>query len=342
MTRSRLVIGILGVLVLPTVAFAVAVGSVSVDTTTVIAVVWNALTGADQSASDSTVAIILELRLPRALAAFLVGAGLSIVGVAMQSLVRNPLAEPYVLGISGGASAGASLFYMGLLPTFIAGWLNLPLAAFLGALLSISLVYMVARSGSGLSVSRLLLAGVAMASLMAAVSSFVTFASPDANRLRAVLFWLLGSLDGTVWSDLPIAAGATLSGALLLLALSRSLDALLLGEEPARGLGVHVEVLKKLLVVLAALVTGTLVAISGAIGFVGLIIPHIARSVAGVSHRYVIPASFLGGGLFLIVADVLSQIVLPGQSLPVGIVTAIAGVPFFLYLLRRTDYRFSG
>jgi len=291
--------------------------------------------------NDRLVQIVLQLRLPRAFAAFIVGAGLAIVGVAMQALVRNPLAEPYVLGISSGASAGASLFYLGFIPTFIATQIDITFAAFMGALLSISIVYLVARSGRTLSVSRLLLAGVAMASLMAAVSSFVTFASPDLNRMRAVLFWLMGSFNGITWDDLPTATFVTISGGLILLALSRSLDALLTGEEPARSLGVRVETVKRVLIVLSALVTGVLVSISGAIGFVGLIIPHSIRSVMGVNHRYVLPGSFLAGGIFLVLADILSQTILAGQQLPVGIVTAISGVPFFLYLLRRTDYQFK-
>lgn len=341
MNRRLIIIIVLAILVVPVLAFAAAVGSVPLDTGMVLSIMLETLTGAPHDAPGSVVAIVVELRLPRAVTAFVVGAGLSMVGVAMQSLVRNPLAEPYVLGISGGASAGASLFYMGFLPAAMTGWLSLPLAAFLGALLSISIVYMVARSGSGLSVSRLLLAGVAMASLMGAITAFVTFATPDPRRLQNVLYWLLGSLSGTTWTDVPIAAGATAAGAVVMMGMSRSLDALLLGEEPAQGLGVHVEILKKLLVVLSALVTGSLVAVSGAIGFVGLIVPHVTRSFVGVSHRYVIPVSLLGGGLFLVVADVLAQVILPYQQVPVGIVTAITGVPFFLYLLRRSGYRFS-
>ena len=259
----------------------------------------------------------------------------------MQALVRNPLAEPYVLGVSGGASAGASLFYLGLVPTLIATQLDLAFASFLGALLSISMVYLVARSSGSLSVSRLLLAGVAMASFMAAISSFVYFATPDLNRMRSVLFWLMGSFYHITWADLPAAIAVTLAGGGILLGLSRSLDAMLIGEEPAQSLGVPVESVKKILIVLSALVTGTLVSVSGAIGFVGLIIPHSVRSLMGVNHRYVLPGSFLAGGIFLVLADTLARSILPGQQLPVGIVTAIAGVPFFLFLLRRTDYQFK-
>lgn len=291
--------------------------------------------------------IVWRLRLPRALLALCVGGGLAVVGVAMQALVRNPLAEPYVLGISGGASAGASLFYLGFLPPLIGRALSLPLAAFLGGLFTITIVYLVARTAPGgpeggrLSVARLLLAGVAMSALMGAVTSFVTLASPEPGKLRAVLFWLLGSLAGARWALLPLPALAALGGLGACWAFSRPLDALLLGEEPAQSLGVSVEALKRGLIGGAALVTGLLVARAGAIGFVGLIVPHAVRLVAGAAHRRLVPLSFLAGAVFLLWADVLARTLLPGQELPVGILTATCGVPFFLWLLRREQYRFG-
>jgi iron complex transport system permease protein len=339
MNRSVRIILILAALTPFVLAYAVTIGTVDIGLMDVIRVLRDRITGVP-SADASMSLIVLELRLPRVFAAWLVGAGLACVGIAMQALVRNPLAEPYILGVSGGASAGASLFYMGVFPAFITGVASISMAAFVGALVTMAIVYGVARSSDGLSITRLLLAGVAMAALTASLSSFVTFAYPDANRLRAGLWWLLGSLSGITVGDLPLAATVTTGGVIVLFLLSRSLDALLLGEEPAQGLGVSVERVKQVLVVLAALVTGTLVAISGAIGFVGLIVPHAVRSFTGVSHRYVIPAGFLAGGLFLVLADILSMVLLPNQQLPVGIVTALAGVPFFLLLLRRGSYRF--
>jgi len=339
-SRNHIVLGILILAILPVLGLGMAFGSVSLPLGFTLKTLMGAITGSLSSETDRMVEIVLQIRLPRTLAAFIVGAGLSIIGVAMQALVRNPLAEPYVLGVSGGASAGASLFYMGLIPTFIAARIDMPLAAFLGALTAITLVYVVARSSGRLSVSRLLLAGVALAAFMAAISAFVTLASPDANKTRAVLFWLMGSFNGVTWAELPIAVFVTVVGGLILFGLARPLDALLSGEESALSLGVRVEGLKKLLIILSALVTGVLVSISGAIGFVGLIIPHSVRSVLGISHRWVIPGAFLAGGLFMVLADTLSQLVLPGQQLPVGIVTALCGVPFFLMILRRTDYQF--
>ncbi len=331
----------LSVLAPISIIFAVSLGPVHIGIGEVWQSIVQAIGFAPSSGNDTIYVIVVLSRLPRALAAFFVGGGLSIVGVAMQALVRNPLAEPYILGISGGASTGASLYFLGFLPVFLTGWMSLPIAAFLGALFAIVAVYMVARTRDGLSVSRLLLAGVAMASLMAALTSLVTFASSDPNQLRAVLFWLLGSLSHYSWSNVSFPATASTTGLLILFVLSRHLDTLLLGEEPALTLGVPVETIKRVLIFLAAIIVGVLVAFSGAIGFVGLIVPHTARFLVGVSHRYVLPVSFVGGGIFLTVADLIGRTVLPGQVLPVGIVTAIAGVPFFLVLLRRNQYRFS-
>jgi len=323
------------------VGVSVAFGSAAIGWTDVYRVLGRHLLGLGAPVDPVTDRIVWQLRLPRAVLACIVGGGLSIIGVAMQTLVRNPLAEPYILGISSGASAGASLFYLGFLPPLLSRTLTMPVAAFLGGLLSITLVYLVARDGPRVSVTRLLLAGVAMSALMASLTSFVTFSSPEPDKLRAVLFWLLGSLNGARWEQLPIPALTTGLGLGTLLALARPLDAMLVGEEPAQSLGMPVETIKRGLIVLAALVTGTLVAVSGAIGFVGLIVPHAVRLLAGVPHRRLVPLSFLTGALFLCWADLAARTLLPAQELPVGILTALCGVPFFLVLLRRRSYAFG-
>jgi iron complex transport system permease protein len=211
----------------------------------------------------------------------------------------------------------------------------MPVAAFLGGLATITVVYLVARTNGRVSVARLLLAGVAMSALTSSITSFVTFSSPEPDALRAVLFWLLGSFSGARWSLIPSAAAVTGLGVFSLTLLARPLDAMLMGEEPAYHLGVPVEALKRGLLVLAALVTGILVSTSGAIGFVGLIVPHAVRMVVGVTHRLLVPLSFVVGAVFMVWADLAARTVLPGQELPVGILTALCGVPFFLYLLRR-------
>lgn len=323
-------------------AFGITVGSEPIDLADVLAVLGSRLGFASADPTSPVVdTIIWRLRLPRVLLAAAVGGGLSIIGAAMQTLVRNPLAEPYILGISGGAAAGASLFYLGFLPPLISRSVSMPAAAFAGGLLSITIVYLVARSGSTISVARLLLAGVAMAALTGAITALVTFASPEPEKLRTVLFWLQGSLSGTRWDMVAGPAIVSIGGAVALLLVSRPLDAMLLGEEPAFSLGIPTEALKHGLLGLAALVTGTLVATSGAIGFVGLIVPHVVRFFTGVTHRRLIPCSFLLGAVFMIWADVLARSLLPAQELPVGAVTALCGVPFFLVLLRRKQYRFQ-
>lgn len=320
---------------------AVSIGSAATGWADVYRVLGHHLLGLGPAPDPTLDRIVWRLRLPRAVLACIVGGGLSIIGVAMQTLVRNPLAEPYILGISSGASAGASLFYLGFLPPLLSKALTMPIAAFLGGLASITIVYLVARDGTYVSVARLLLAGVAMSALMASITSFVTFSSPEPDKLRAVLFWLLGSLSGAQWALLPLPTLTTAFGLGVLLVLARPLDAMLVGEEPAQSLGMPVEALKRGLIVLAALVTGTLVAVSGSIGFVGLIVPHAVRLLMGVPHRRLVPLSFVTGAIFLCWADLAARTLLPGQELPVGILTALCGVPFFLVLLRRRSYRFG-
>lgn len=339
--RSTLLLTIVLLVLLPvSMGAAVAFGSEPLPWDAVWQAMSNGLGLSNAPVDETTALIVWRLRLPRVLLALAVGGGLSITGVAMQALVRNPLAEPYLLGMSSGSSAGASLLAVGFVPAALAGWLTLPLAAFLGGLVSITVVYLVARTPTGLSVARLLLAGVAMAALMAALTSFLTFAAPDPAKQRAVLFWLFGSLAGTRWTEVALPAAVSLGGMLVLLGLARPLDALLVGEEAAQSLGVPVETAKRILIVLAALVTGTLVATAGAIGFVGLIVPHAVRTLAGVTHRRLVPLSFLAGALFLVWADLAARALLRTE-LPVGIVTALCGVPFFLVLLRRSDYHFG-
>lgn len=338
--RLRPSILVLALAVPASLVAGLALGSADVSASDVVSVLADRLAGRPP-ADPVNDAIVWSLRLPRVVLAFVVGAGLSVVGVAMQALVRNPLADPYVLGLSSGSTAGAALYFLGIVPLGALPAMTLPAAAFAGGLLTLVLVYAAARDGSSVPVTRLLLAGVAMSALMASLTSFLAFVSPDPNKLRAVLFWLLGSLSGASWTVLP---GPTLVLAVVFLALmglARPLDALLLGEDPARSLGIPVERMKHVLIALSALLTGTLVAYSGAIGFVGLIVPHAVRSLTGVSHRRVLPTAFVSGGLFLVWSDLLARGVLPGQDLPVGIVTALAGVPFFLLLLRRNRRPFA-
>ena len=275
-----------------------------------------------------------QIRLPRILMALIAGGGLSILGVAMQTLVRNPLAEPYILGLSSGAAAGASLYYLGFLPGVLSATLSLSLSAFIGSMITILIVYAVARIDHHVSIYRLLLAGVAMSALMGAINTFVLYATPELEQMKSLMFWLLGSFSATQWATLTLPAVAVILCLATLLLLARPLDALLIGEEQAANLGIPVERLKILLVVLTALVTGCLVAAVGAIGFVGLIVPHSVRFITGPVHRKLLPIAFLAGGVFMIWADTLARNLLEHAELPIGVVTALCGVPFFLLLLR--------
>jgi len=340
---SRLLFG-LALLVLAgiTVLAGLSFGSESIAFDHVLSVLAQRFTGSNGPSLPAGVAeIVWDLRFPRVVLAALVGGGLAVIGVAMQALVRNPLAEPYILGVSAGASTGASLFYLGFLPPIISKALSMPLAAFVGALLAMTIVYLVARSGSNLHTGRLLLAGVAVSALLAAVTSFITYASPDPHRVRAVLFWMLGSFSAARWDALALPAIASLGGCAVLLVSTRALDALLLGDEPAMGLGISVESTKKLIILMTAFTTGSLVSVSGIIGFVGLIIPHAVRLVAGVSHRRLVPVSYIVGAAFLVWADLAARTLIPHEELPVGILTAICGVPFFLVLLRNAKRVFA-
>lgn len=266
---------------------------------------------------------------------------LSIVGVAIQALVRNSLADPYILGVSSGASVGATLvILMGAFSLF--GQYALSGAAFIGALVSVILVYFVSQVGGRISGVRLLLAGIAISMVLSAVTSFIVMTAPREEGIRSALYWMMGNLSGAKWEYLTIPFIVVFIGAGYLMLQSRALNALLLGEETAATLGINTQSFRKILIVITALVTGVMVAVSGAIGFVGLMIPHIVRLIVGSDHRRVLPTSALVGAIFLIWADVGARMVLAPEELPIGIITAMCGGPFFIWLLRRSSYSFGG
>jgi iron complex transport system permease protein len=279
--------------------------------------------------------IVVSLRLPRAVLALLVGGGLATAGATFQALLRNPLAEPYILGISGGAAAGAvSVLALGLGAG--AAW-SLPLASFAGALLAIALVFRVAAAADRtLDVRVLLLAGVVVGAFFIAFVAFVLSVAGAVEAQRA-MFWMMGSLAGTTsWRPVWVVAAYTLPAAGLLLALSKPLNVLAIGEETASYLGTEVERVKRTGFAVASLITAAGVAMAGVIGFVGLVVPHGVRLVVGSDHRAVLPLSFLAGGTFLTLADLLARTVWSPTEIPIGVVTAFVGVPLFLVLLRRS------
>ena len=276
--------------------------------------------------------VVWELRLPRVLTAAAVGAGLAVCGAVMQSLTRNPLADPYLLGLSSGASLGAVCVLV------LGAGVLLPVAAFAGAVIALAAALGLAGSSGTLTPGRTVLAGLAVAQLAAAGTSFVIFWSATGDSYREILAWLMGSLAGAHWPAVAIAgtAAAVLGTGLVLS--SRTLDAFVLGDTAASALGVHVGRSRWVLLVVVALLTGALVAVSGSIGFVGLIVPHAVRMVAGAGHRRLLPLCALVGATFLIWADTAARSLFEPRELPVGIVTAFLGAPVFALLLwqRRT------
>jgi iron complex transport system permease protein len=282
-------------------------------------------------------AVLLAIRLPRALAGILVGAALAVSGAALQGLFRNPLADPALIGVSNGAALAAvvTIVFGGslapLLPFLPAG-LMLPLAAFAGGLVATSVVYRIASRDGRTDVATMLLAGVAVNAIAGAGIGLMVFLSDD-QQLRDLNYWMLGSLGGITWDSLGLAAPFILVGALALPFFARPLNALLLGEIEAVHLGFHVERSKRIIVVLAAMATGTAVAITGVIGFIGLVVPHLVRLTAGPDHRLLLPASALFGASLLLIADLFARTLVLPAELPIGILTACVGGPFFIWLL---------
>ena len=290
-----------------------------------------ALTGGDDPILRQ---ILLEIRLPRALLGLLVGGGLALSGSVFQALLRNPLAEPYILGISGGSAAGAVL----VLSLGLASQRSvfLPAAAFGGALLAILLVFRVAASAHRrLDVRVLLLAGVVVGAFFTAVIAFI-LAISEANAVRSAVLWMMGSLAGASWGNVAVVAAYTLPATLVLLGLARALNLMSVGEETASYLGTDVERVKQVAYAVASLMTAAGVAVAGIIGFVGLIIPHALRLLVGSDQRIILPLSFLAGAAFLMLADVGARLILDPTEIPIGVITAFLGVPLFLVLLRRS------
>ncbi|MGV9868423.1 FecCD family ABC transporter permease [Rhodococcus koreensis] len=313
------------------IAVVITIGPAGLSVGDVYAVVFERLGFGNADISRIKEGIVWELRLPRTLLAAVCGAGLALCGAIMQSLLRNPLADPFVLGISSGASTGAVLIaVLGL----GAGAVSLSAGAFAGAVISFVLVMLLA-AGAGGGTSRVVLAGVAGTQLFSALTSFIVISSADAEQTRGVLFWLLGSLSGADWADVTLCGAVTLVGLLVCLTQSSALDAFTFGNTAAAALGVSVRWIRILLLTVTALVTAALVSAAGAIGFVGLVLPHAARFLVGPRHSRLLPATALVGAVFMVWVDAIARTVFAPQEVPVGVVTALIGVPAFAVILFR-------
>ncbi|WP_396954361.1 FecCD family ABC transporter permease [Nesterenkonia sp. CL21] len=319
------------VLLALSVGAAVTLGPAEVSLVNVRDVILNHVAGTQIPVRASEDAIVWEERLPRALVAAACGAGLGLCGTIMQSLLRNPLADPYVLGVSSGASTGAVV--VGVLGLGGAS-LGLSGGAFLGALLAFGLVLALARMAGG-GHDRVVLAGVASTQLFSAVTSLIIFAFADSDGTRGVMFWLLGSLEGVRWADVALCTAVVLAGALACLRWAHVLDAFAFGDEVAASLGLSVRRVRLGLLLLTALIAATLVSVAGAIGFVGLVLPHAARLLVGSRHGLLVPTTVVLGAIFMVWVDAGSRVAFAPTPLPVGVGTALVGVPVFIVLLAR-------
>ncbi|WP_307248592.1 FecCD family ABC transporter permease [Catenuloplanes indicus] len=329
---------VLAVAAVLSVIASLAFGSERIPPADVVAAVTDRLTGAAPGRWD---VIVWELRLPRALLAVVVGAGLAVAGAGMQTLVRNSLADPYLLGISSGASVGATAaITTGALAGF--GIYAVSAGALLGAVGSAVLIWLIATAQGGLTPLRLVLSGVVLSSGLSAIASLLVFLSDDARAANSVMFWMLGSVGGATWEKLWIPAVLVAVLGAGMLAIHRWLDALAAGPETAAALGISVAGLRTTLFVGLSVLVGVLVAVSGGVGFVGLIVPHAARLVVGARHRVVLPVAAVTGAVFLVWVDVLARVAVRPQEIPLGVVTGVLGAPLFLLLMGRTQYRFGG
>ena len=285
--------------------------------------------------------VVWSLRAPRGLLALIVGAGLALAGVVMQTLVRNPLADPYLLGVSSGASVGATaVITIGVFTSF--GLYAISVGALFGALAATAIVYLITLAQGGLTPLRLILTGVVASSAFSALASFLVFKSQDARAAQGVMFWMLGSVVGAQWDRLLLPALVVLAAFLILMFMSNPLDAMAAGPDTAAALGVNVERLRQILFFIQALLVGAMVAVAGGIGFVGLVIPHLARIMVGSLHRRLLPIAMVLGAVFMVWVDVIARIAAPPQEIPLGVVTGVLGAPLFLLLMGRGRYQFGG
>lgn len=308
--------------------------------------IWEGLMHGFNREGNRYDALIWYLRLPRVLLGFLAGGALGICGAALQGLFRNPLADPGLIGVSGGGALGAALAIVIGIPEFLGNWPILSLygvsfSAFIGAFLATALVYYVATWQGQIQVATLLLAGIAINAIAGAAIGWFSFMASDA-QLRELTFWSLGSVAGASWESLSGTAPFVLAAVVILPLFARSLNALSLGESNARHMGAPVDAMKRWVVIATALAVGAMVAVTGVIGFVGLVAPHLFRIIGGPDHRWVLPGSFMMGGCLLCVADIAARVAAVPAEIPLGVVVSTIGAPFFLFLLMREKRRGGG
>ncbi|RCK68369.1 iron ABC transporter permease [Desertihabitans brevis] len=314
---------------------AIGLGSAVIDPADTARYLWAAVSGGTISADEvSRYQIVWQIRTPRVLLAAVVGAGLAAVGATVQALVRNPLADPYILGISSGASVGAvTVTLFGALA--VLGIHAVSVGAFAGAMGATVLVYAAARTRSGITPLRLVLTGVALAFGFQAVMSVLIYFAPGSDATSTVLFWTMGTFGAATWGSVPVAAAVVLVGLVVLRRAAGTLDVLALGDEAAASMGVDATRSRRWLFLLTAVVTGAMAAVSGTIGFVGLVVPHVTRLLVGATHTRVLTTAPLLGAVLAVWVDLLARTAVPPRELPLGVLTALVGVPLFVGLMRR-------
>ena len=340
--RDRLPLSVVlvgcAVLLVVTMTLGVAIGSVPLSPEAVWRVIADHLSGHPQNRSVAD-EIVWQIRVPRVLLAALVGAALTTAGTVVQALVRNSLADPFLLGVSSGASVGATAVLLFGAFASLGLW-ALSVGSVIGAMAAMAAVFLVSRTGRQLAPTQLILCGVVLSALFESVTSFLLFrGNPQATQ--SVLFWLLGSFGNANWTQLPIPAVSLVVAMGYLLAQARSLNALAMGAEPAASLGVDVARLRRNLFIVTSLMVGVAVAVSGVIGFVGLVVPHIVRLMVGSDHRRVLPVGVLFGASFMVVGDLLARTIVSPQEMPIGVITAFIGAPTLLVLIRRRPYLYG-
>lgn len=333
--RAALLCGA-ALLLLAVIAVGICIGETYIPPRVVFATISNRLLGTGYEVGAIQAGIVWNYRLTRIIVAACCGASLAVCGVVLQALLRNALADPYLLGISAGASTGAvSVLILG----FGAGLLSLSVGAFVGAVVAFGLVTLLARAAGGgvgmQAAGLIILAGIAGSQLFNALTSFIITRSANAEQARGVMFWLMGNMSGVRWPDVTLAVPVAIAGVLVCLWHMRALDAFTFGADSAASLGVPVRRVQAVLIGTTSMMTAAMVSMVGAIGFVGLVIPHAARFIVGVRHARLLPASALTGAIFLVAADVVSRIAIPNQVLPIGVITALVGAPGFAVILLR-------
>lgn len=342
MTSSRpiLLLVLLFLTLCATIILATGMGFLKIAPLEVINILWSQATNQKTGGMDPTFPfVVMEVRLPRILTAALVGGGLAVAGAVFQAILLNPLADPYTLGISSGAAFGASLaIVLSLFGISVPAWLSIPVFAFLGAMATLIGVFSLATPDNRLSSNTLILSGVIVAAILSAGIGFIKYLADE--QVSVIIFWLMGSFVGRTWSDVLSTAVVVLPGLLFILYFARDLNIMALGERTADTLGVETARVKKMLLVCASLITAICVSVSGIIGFIGLIIPHLLRLILGPDNRMLLPACFLGGAVLLLGADTITRAWLPSE-IPIGVLTSLIGGPFFCYIFRKKQLALS-